>query len=140
MKTTLRCPECKSLDLEQTNGGKRRHWRCVKCAHRWTTTGSLEELGYRPRPAKKISPKLRAEIEATTLPAEEIALQHGLRIAQVVRLIGREPIHHCNNCIHWDEGYDLMCRLDHPEAREHARYGCGAFSPSSPNTSRAQSK
>jgi hypothetical protein len=55
----------------------------------------------------------------------------------VVRLIGREPIHHCHGCVHWNEDYDLLCDLDHPEARERARYGCGAFSP---NTSRAHSR
>ena len=137
MRTTFKCPECKSVDLEQTNGGKIRRWRCVNCGHRWGTTGTLESLGYRPTPAKKITPKLRAEIEATTLPAEEIALKHGLRLAQVVRLIGREPIHHCHDCVHWNEHYDLLCDLDHPEARERARYGCGAFSP---NTSRAHSR
>ena len=137
MKTIFRCPKCKSVDLEQTNGGKFRRWRCVKCAHRWATTGSLESLGYKPTPAKKISPELRAEIVATTLPAEEIALKHGLRMGQVVRLIGREPLESCFTCIHWNQQYDLRCDLDHPEAQNHPRYGCGAFSP---NTSRAHSK
>lgn len=61
-------------------------------------------------------------------------------MGQVVRLIGREPLQSCFNCIHWNQQYDLRCDLDHPEAQNHPRYGCGAFSPSSPNTSRAQSK
>jgi DNA-directed RNA polymerase subunit RPC12/RpoP len=134
MKTTFRCPECKSENMEQTNGGRMRYWRCVKCGHRWATSGSLESLGYVPTPARKITAGLRAEIEATTLPAEEIALKHGLRLAQVNRLIGRAPLQSCCDCIHWDEHYDLRCDLDHSEALQQARYGCGAFSP---NTSRA---